>query len=137
MPGTQWTQLITKKSSGSIHKYALRPPYAHVNNIFRQLTSHVNGLSGIYEHISAAIRRLQDEKIELQNRVEQLEQDNPSAEMRRLREENSILRAKIVTAAKEKSEIIWERDTLFRKLNSIKQLINSSTVRQPCRLPYF
>ncbi|KAH9960420.1 hypothetical protein BC827DRAFT_393109 [Russula dissimulans] len=93
-----------------------------------QLTGHVNGLSGIYEHISAAIRRLQDEKAELQSRVDQLEQDNPSAEVRRLREENSILRARLATAAKEKTEITWERDTLFRKLSSIKQLIDGSAI---------
>src|SRR5712675_418809 len=103
--------------------------------IFYQLTGHVNGLSGIYEHISAAIRRLQDEKIDLQSRVHQLEQDDPSAEVRRLREENSILRARLATAARERTEITWERDTLFRKLSNIKQLIDGSAVRQACRFP--
>jgi hypothetical protein len=73
---------------------------------------------------------LQDEKLELQNRVEQLEQDNPSAELRRLREENSTFRARLATAAKEKAEVTRERDTLFRKLHSIRQLIDGLAVRQ-------
>ncbi|KAI9508113.1 hypothetical protein F5148DRAFT_20640 [Russula earlei] len=102
--------------------------YEEIGWLHTQLTVHVNGLSDIYEHISSAIYRLQDEKTRLQNRVEQLEQDDPSAEVRRLHEENSILRALLATAAKEKSEITWERDTLFRKLNTIKQLIDGSTL---------
>ncbi|KAI0298849.1 hypothetical protein BC826DRAFT_85942 [Russula brevipes] len=88
------------------------------------LTGQVNGLSTIYEHISFAIRQLQDEKTELQNRVDELEQSNPSAEVRRLREENTLLRARLATAAKEKSEVISERDALLRKLNGVKQLLD-------------
>ncbi|KAF8488475.1 hypothetical protein F5888DRAFT_1799013 [Russula emetica] len=89
-----------------------------------QLTGQANGLSGIYERIAYTIRELQDDKAALQNRIEELEQGDPSAEVRRLREENSILRARLATSAKEKSEITWERDALLRKLNGIKQLVD-------------
>jgi predicted nuclease with TOPRIM domain len=98
---------------------------------FTQLTGHVNDLSNIYEHVAFAIRRLQNEKDELQSRVDHLEQDNPSAEVRRLRDENSLLRARLATAAREKVEVTRERDALFRKLYSISQLIDGLAVRQP------
>jgi hypothetical protein len=80
--------------------------------------------------MAITIRRLEEEKTELQSRVVQLEQDNPSAEMRRLREENSIFRARLATAAKEKAEVARERDALFRKLYGIKQLIDDPAVRR-------
>ena len=99
--------------------------------VFHQLTGHVNGLSGIYERISYTIQDLQDDKVALQNRIEELEQDNPSAEVRRLRDENAVLHARLATTTKEKSEITWERDALLRKLNSIKQLIDGPAVRSP------
>lgn len=56
--------------------------------------------------------------------MEELEQHNSTAELRRLREENASLRAKLATAAKENTEITRERDVLLRKLNGIKQLID-------------
>ena len=62
--------------------------------------------------------------------MDQLEQDNPSAEVRRLRDENSILRARLATAAKEKVEVTRERDALFRRLYSIRQLVDGPAVRQ-------
>ena len=104
--------------------------------VFHQLTGHVHGLSGIYERITNTIQDLQDDKTALQNRIEELEQDNPSAEVRRLRDENAVLRARLATTTKEKSEITWERDALLRKLNSIKQLIDGPAVRpiHPCPL---
>ena len=102
----------------------------HKTSPFTQLTGHVNDLSNIYEHAAFAIRRLHDEKQDLLSRVDQLEQDNPSAEVRRLRDENSILRARLATAAREKAEVIRERDTLFRKLHGIRQLIDGPAVRQ-------
>jgi hypothetical protein len=56
--------------------------------------------------------------------------------VRRLRDENAVLRARLATTTKEKSEITWERDALLRKLNSIKQLIDGPAVRpiHPCSL---
>jgi len=130
-----WTQQTTKISSGFTPKYALHPPSEayikrHTSSPFTQLTGHVNDLSNIYEHAAFAIRRLHDEKQELLSRADQLEQDNPSAEVRRLRDENSILRARLARAAKEKDEVIRERDALFRKLYSIRQLIDGQAVRQ-------
>jgi hypothetical protein len=50
--------------------------------------------------------------------------------VRRLREENTLLRARLATAAKEKSEIISERDALLRKLNGVKQLLDGPAVRR-------
>ena len=97
---------------------------------FTQLTGHVNDLSHIYEHVAFAIQRLQDEKQGLQSKVDQLEQDNPSAEVRRLRDENSILRARLASASKAKAEVTRERDALFRKLYSIRLLIDGPAVRQ-------
>ena len=96
---------------------------------FQQLTGQANGLSGIYERIAYTIRELQDDKAALQNRIEELEQGDPSVEVRRLREENSTLRARLATAAKEKAEITWECDALLRKLNSIKLLVDGPAVR--------
>jgi hypothetical protein len=80
-----------------------------------------------------AIRRLEDEKSALQKRVKELEQDDhPTAELRRLRDENATLRAILATTAKEKAEITRERDVLLRKLNGVKQLILDPTVRPAC-----
>ncbi|KAI0277333.1 hypothetical protein BGY98DRAFT_1097494 [Russula aff. rugulosa BPL654] len=93
-----------------------------------QLTGHANGLCGIYERIVYTIRELQDDKAALQNRIEELEQGDPSVEVRRLREENSTLRARLATTAKEKSEITWECEALLRKLNGIKQLIDGPAI---------
>ncbi|KAI0248838.1 hypothetical protein BJV78DRAFT_1232845 [Lactifluus subvellereus] len=95
-----------------------------------QLSGYANGLSDIYHRICMTIQRLQDDKTELQNRVEELEQHNPTAELRRLREENASLRAKLATAAKEKTEVTRERDVLLRKLNGVKQLIDGPEVPQ-------
>ena len=96
-----------------------------------QLSGHAHGLSGIYERISMAIRRLEDEKSALQKRVEELERDdNPTSEARRLREENATLRAKVASTTKEKLEVTRERDVLLRKLNGVKQLILDPTVRR-------
>lgn len=74
------------------------------------------------------IQRLEDEKSALQKRVEEL--DHPTSEARRLREENAILKAKLATAAKEKTEVTRERDVLFRKLNGVKQLVFDPAVRR-------
>lgn len=98
-------------------------------SLFHQFTGHANDLSSIYERISYTIRDLQYDKVALQNRIEELEQDNPSAEVRRLRDENAVLHARLATTAKEKSEITWERDALLRKVNGIKQLIDGPAVR--------
>lgn len=108
-------------------------PFEHTSHwlsfAFQQLTSQVNGLSGIYERIAYTIRELQDDKAALQSRIEELEQGDPSVEVHRLREENSTLRARLATAAKEKAEITWECDALLRKLNSIKLLLDGPAVR--------
>jgi hypothetical protein len=57
--------------------------------------------------------------------VDQLEQDNPSAEVRRLcDDENFILRARLASAANEEAEVIRERDALSL------QLIYGPAVRQ-------
>jgi hypothetical protein len=128
-PGRQkWTQATTKTLYGSTLKYAFHLPFEHTSHwlsfAFQQLTGQANGLSSIYERIAYTIRELQDDKAALQNRIEELEQGDPSVEVRRLREENSTLRARLATAAKEKSEITWECDALLRKLNAIKQLVD-------------
>lgn len=93
-----------------------------------QLTGQANGLSGIYERIAYTIRELQDDKAALQNRIDELEQGDPSVEVRRLREENSILHARLATAAKEKSEVTRECDALLRKLNAIRLLLDGPTL---------
>ncbi len=103
---------------------------------FRKLTSQANGLSNIYDHISYTIRGLQEDNAALQNKIDQLEQGDPSAEVRLLREENSTLRARLASAAKEKSEITWERDALLRKLNGIKLLVDGPEVRPVSLLVY-
>jgi hypothetical protein len=72
---------------------------------------------------------LQDDKAALQNRIDELEQGDSSVEVLRLREENSTLRARLATSAKEKSEITWECEALLRKLNGIKLLIDGPAVR--------
>jgi hypothetical protein len=95
-----------------------------------QLSGYANGLSDIYHRVCTTIQQLQDDKTELQNRVVELEQHNPTAELRRLREENASLRAKLATAAKENAEITRERDVLLRKLNGIKQLVDGREVPQ-------
>jgi predicted RNase H-like nuclease (RuvC/YqgF family) len=128
-PGRQrWTQATTKTLYGSTLKYAFHLPFEHTSHwlsfAFQQLTGQANGLSSIYERIAYTIRELQDDKAALQNRIEELEQGDPSVEVRRLREENSTLRARLATAAKEKSEITWECDALLRKLNAIKLLVD-------------
>lgn len=87
-------------------------------------------MSTVYERIAFAIQRMHSEKAELQTRIDQLEQDNPSADVRRLRDENSILRARLATITREKAEVTRERDALFRKLYGIKQLIDDPPVRQ-------
>ena len=95
-----------------------------------QLSGHAHGLSGIYERISMAIRRLEDEKSALQKRVKELEQnDHPASEVGRLRDENATLRAILATTAKEKLEVTHERDVLLRKLNGVKLLVLDPTVR--------
>lgn len=89
-----------------------------------QLSNHAHGLNGVYERVSRAIQRLEDEKSALQKRVKELERDDhPTSEARRLREENATLRAKLATTAKEKTEVTHERDVLLRKLNGVKQLV--------------
>ncbi|KAF8500312.1 hypothetical protein F5888DRAFT_1633075 [Russula emetica] len=111
-----------------------------------QLTGQVSGLSSIYERMVYTIRELQDDKAALQNRIEELGQGDPWVEVRRLCEENSTLRARLATAAKEKSEITWECDALLRKLNGIvdgpalrAQIVHdsfgraASTLRRPRR----
>jgi hypothetical protein len=132
----QWTRPTTKTLYGFTPKYALHPPSEHTSHhhfffysVFHQLTGHANDLSGIYERISYTIRELQDDKAALQGRIEELEQGNPSDEVRRLRDENAILHARLATATKEKSEVTWERDALLRKVNSIKLLIDGPAVR--------
>jgi len=97
---------------------------------FYQLSGHANDLSTIYERIAFSIQRLQHEKAELQTRIDQLEQDNPSAGVHRLRDENSMLRARLATTTREKAEVTQERDALFRKLHGIKQLIENPAVCQ-------
>jgi predicted nucleic acid-binding Zn-ribbon protein len=119
---------------GSILKYVhFSLPFEHTTQwlsfAFQQLTGQANGLSSIYERIAYTIRELQDDKAALQNRIDELEQGDPSVEVRRLREENSTLRARLATAAKEKSEITWECDALLRKLNAIKLLLDGPAVR--------
>jgi hypothetical protein len=133
-PGVKrWTQATTKTLYGFTLKYAFRLPFEHTGHWlpfpFQQLTGQANGLSGIYERIAYTIRELQDDKAALLNRIEELEQGNPSAEVRRLRDENTTLRARLATAAKEKSEITWECDALLRKLNAIKLLVDGPAVR--------
>lgn len=133
-PGRQkWTQATTKTLYGSTLKYAFHLPFEHtshcLSSTFQQLTNQANGLSGIYERIAYTIRELQDDKAALQNRIDELEQGDPSVEVHRLREENSTLRALLATAAKEKSEITWECDALLRKLNAIKLLVDGPAVR--------
>ena len=77
-----------------------------------------------------AIRRLEDEKSALQKRVKELEQDDPpTSEVGRLRDENAMLRAILATTAKEKLEVTRERDVILRKLNGVKQLVLDSAVR--------
>jgi hypothetical protein len=129
----QWTQVTTKTLYGYTLKYAFHLPFEHSSHwlpfAFQQLTGQVNGLSSIYERIAYTIRGLQDDKAALQNRIEELEQGDPSVEVRRLREENSTLRARLATAAKEKSEISWECEALLRKLNAIKLLLDGPAVR--------
>jgi chromosome segregation ATPase len=95
-----------------------------------QLSDHAQGLSNIYHRISLTIQGLQDDKTALQNRVAELEQLNPMAELQRLREENASLQAKLVKTTKEKTEITRERDVLLRKLNGVKQLIDGPAVPQ-------
>ncbi|KAH9002462.1 hypothetical protein EDB86DRAFT_3074235 [Lactarius hatsudake] len=87
-----------------------------------QLSDHAHGLNGVYVRVSRAIQHLEDEKSALQKRVEELERD-PTSEVRRLREENAALRAKLATTTKERKEVTHERDVLLRKLNGVKQLI--------------
>ncbi|KAH9071561.1 hypothetical protein EDB83DRAFT_2364678 [Lactarius deliciosus] len=87
-----------------------------------QLSDHAHGLNGVYVRVSRAIQHLEDEKSALQKRVEELERD-PTSEVRRLREENAALRAKLATTAKERKEVTHERDVLLRKLNGVKQLV--------------
>jgi hypothetical protein len=41
--------------------------------------------------------------------------------VRRLRDENAVLHARLANAAKENSEVTWNCDALLRKLNGIKQ----------------
>jgi len=115
-----------------------RHPNIDVINQFtsNQLSGHANDLSTVYERIAFAIQRLQSEKAELQTRIDQLEQDNPSADVRRLRDENSMLRARLATTTREKAEVTRERDALFRKLHGIKQLIDDPAVRQSSTLTY-
>ena len=55
--------------------------------------------------------------------------------MRRLRDENAVLHARLAAAAREKSEVTRERDALLRKLNGIKQLIDGPAVR-PFPFPF-
>ena len=103
-----------------------------------QLSGHAHALSGIYERVSLAMQRLEDEKSALRKRVEELERaDDPKSEVRRLREENATLKAKLATSAKEKREVTHERDVLLRKLNGVKQLILEPAVRRACALPSF
>ena len=133
-PGRQrWTQATTRTLYGFTLKYAFYLLFEHASHwfsfAFQQLTGQVNGLFSVYERIAYTIRELQDDKAALQNRIEELEQGDPSVEVRRLREENSTLRARLASAAKERSEITWERDALLRKLNGIKQLIDGPAVR--------
>jgi hypothetical protein len=75
----------------------------------------VTTLSTVYERVAFAIRRLQNKKEgkEFQSRVDRLEQDD---EVRGLRDENSILRARLAVSANEKAQVTRERDALFRKL---------------------
>ena len=64
-------------------------------------------------------------------------------EVRRLRDENVVIHARLANAAKENSEVTWKRDALMRKLNGIKQLIDGPAVRlfpfppsvPPCMYP--
>ena len=125
---------------GSTLKYAFHLPFEHTTHLlsfaFQQLTGQANGLSGIYERIAYTIRELQYDKAALQNRIDELEQGDPSVEVHRLREENSALRARLATAAKEKSEITWECDALLRKLNAIKLLLDGPAVRSFPLFPY-
>jgi hypothetical protein len=129
----QWTRVTTKTLYGCTLKYAFRLPFEHTRHwlsfAFQQLTGQVNGLLGIYERIAYTIRELQDDKAALQNRIDELEQGDSSVEVLRLREENSTLRARLATSAKEKSEITWECEALLRKLNGIKLLIDGPAVR--------
>ena len=100
------------------------------SSLVLQLSGHAHGLSGIYERISIAIRRLEDEKSALQKRVKELEQnDHPASEVGRLRDENATLRAILATTAKKKLEVTHERDVLLRKLNGVKLLVLDPTVR--------
>ena len=139
----QWTRATTKSSTKTLYgftpKYALHTPSEHTSHhhflFSHQLTGHANGLSSIYERISYTIRELQDDKAALQGRIEELEQGNPSDEVRRLRDENAVLHARLATTTKEKSEVTWERDALLRKVNSIKQLIDGPAVR-PFPFPF-
>ncbi|KAI9447694.1 hypothetical protein H4582DRAFT_1895690 [Lactarius indigo] len=93
-----------------------------------RLSDHAQGLSGVYDRVWMAIRRLEDEKSVLQKRVEELERDDhPTSETRRLREENATLRARLATTAKEKTEVTHERDVLLRQLNGVRQLVFDPT----------
>lgn len=88
-----------------------------------------------------AIRRLEDEKSALQKRVEELERgDRPTTEAQHLREENAMLKAKLATTTKEKSEVSHERDVLLRKLHGVRQLVLDPMVRRAslrCVVPTF
>jgi hypothetical protein len=124
-----------KTLHGSTLEYALYTrSYYHNNHVLfcpsHQLSGHAQGLSDIYDRICSTIQQLQGDKTELQKRVGELEQNNPTADLHRLREENADLRAKLATAAREKTEITRERDVLLRKLNGIKQLIDGPAVPQ-------
>jgi Mg2+ and Co2+ transporter CorA len=98
--------------------------------VHHQLSDHAQGLSDIYDRICSTIRQFQEDNTELQNRVQELEQHDPSAELQRLREENASLRAKLAATAKARSEITRERDALLRKLNAVKQLVEGPSIPQ-------
>jgi hypothetical protein len=133
--------LATKISPGCTVKYVHSLKIHSYRSPSFQLSGHAHGLSGIYERISMAIRRLEDEKSALQKKVEELERDDhPTTEAQRLREENATLKAKLATTTKEKSEVSYERDVLLRKLNGVRQLVLDPVVRRAslrCVVPTF
>lgn len=116
-------------STHTIPHHVIKKTFSHLAH---QLSDHAQGLSDIYDRICSTIRQFQEDKIELQNRVQELEQHDPSTELQRLREENAGFRAKLAAAAKARSEITRERDALLRKLNAVKQLVDGASIPQVC-----
>ncbi|KAH9972957.1 hypothetical protein BGW80DRAFT_276586 [Lactifluus volemus] len=108
-----------------------QPEHEDIPWLNARLSDHAQGLSDIYDRICSTIRQFQEDNAELQNRVQELEQHDPSTELQRLREENADLRAKLAAATTTMSEITWERDALLLKVHTIKQVLEKARSPRP------